>query len=227
MSRLREISLYPESLLKPKLPMNFTPEYGKSLERPIQLNSIPASMIFLNNLVTEEGLHLIYHRIGSIPIEKSMIDHYEIIVSNNKYDDFFIQIYNERSNWIPPSGYLFGTYPEDMNYQLMLRENITALDEEDIITFDEEYIFHIKLSDDLDESLGITVSKSPLERILLFSCGNGSRLKNFPFELIDNLPVDSFDIPINKLREISSSIQPRVSRPNFLLDALSKRKSGE
>jgi len=207
---------------KAKVLMNSTPEYGRCLDNPIQLNSIPGSIIFLNNLVTEEGLHLLYHRYGSIPFMGNSIDHYEVMASNNKYDDFFINVYNENSVWIPPVGYLFEAWPEDMCEQLISRENIFELDEEDIIGFDDKYIFQDHVPDDLEKVLEQNQLLPPLERALLSSFGTNSFLENFPYDLIDILPIKSYISNPAKLEEITSSIIPRGKRPEFLLDALSR-----
>jgi hypothetical protein len=62
--------------------MERTKTYGKSPENPVNLNSIPASIIFRNNLVTEKGYHLVYHRKGSLSgLDYKPIDHYEIMTS--------------------------------------------------------------------------------------------------------------------------------------------------
>ena len=56
--------------------MKIIENYGKSIDNPVLLNSIPASIIFLNNLVTDKGYHIFYHRIGSRHgKDKQIIDH--------------------------------------------------------------------------------------------------------------------------------------------------------
>ena len=204
--------------------MNSTQEYGRSLENPIQLNSIPASMIFLNNLVTKEGLHLVYHRYGSFPFMGNIVDHYEVMASNNKYDDFFINVYNENSVWIPPVGCLFETWPEDMYIQLISHENLSEFDDEDIITFDNKYIFKDDVPDELEKVLEQNQLLPPLERALLSSFGTNSFLENFPYDLIDILPIKTYISNPAKIEEITSSIIPRDKRPEFLLDALPRNK---
>lgn len=84
-----------------------TENYGKCPENPVRLNSIPASRFFLNNLVTQNGDYLIYHRPGSLSVNDELIDHYEIFTTAKQYDDIYISIYNQRNTWVPPAGYLF------------------------------------------------------------------------------------------------------------------------
>ena len=111
--------------------MKIIENYGKSIDNPVLLYSIPASIIFLNNLVTVKGYHIFYHRIGSRHRkDKQIIDHYEIMSTDGQYDDIYINIYNERSTWKPPEGYLFASLPDMMCDQLMRRENLEELDEE-------------------------------------------------------------------------------------------------
>lgn len=65
--------------------------YGKSLENPANFNCVRASIIFLNTLVTTEGYHITYHRPGSLEnSHKVIIDHYETISGDNRYDDIYI-----------------------------------------------------------------------------------------------------------------------------------------
>ena len=98
-------------------------DYGKNPGNPLQLNSIVASRLFLNTLVNAAGYHIVYHRLGSLPCrdDRPVIDHYEIMTSDNHYDDLFINIYNETNSWIPPDGYLF---EDNLDSQLMICQNM-------------------------------------------------------------------------------------------------------
>ena len=131
--------------------MKIADNYGMSIDNPVLLNSIPASVIYLNNLVTDKGYHIFYHRIGSRSRkDHQIIDHYEIMSTDGHYDDIFINIYNERSTWRPPEGYLFDSLPDMMCDQLMKRENLEYLDEEDIISFDDCFVLTDRLPDTVD-----------------------------------------------------------------------------
>jgi hypothetical protein len=84
-----------------------TENYGKCLENPVRMSSIAASRFYLNNLVTQNGEYLIYHRPGSLSVNNELIDHYEIFTTAKQYDDIYISIYNQRNIWVPPTGFLF------------------------------------------------------------------------------------------------------------------------
>ena len=75
-------------------------------ENPIRVDSIRNSLNYLNNLVTEEGYNIIYHRLGSIHEEK-ILDHYQAVDTNGKYHEFYIDPYADEMMKIPPTGFLF------------------------------------------------------------------------------------------------------------------------
>lgn len=189
--------------------------YGKSPENPIQLNSIPASRFYLNNLRTPEDCHLVYHRPGSLMNEdtENPIDHYELMTANNRYDDLYINIYNETNTWIPPEGYLFSEdirlYPAGLNdYEL---EEIN----EKILNIEDQFIVFIKPYDDLDdESEDDSGSPTILELLLCKNYGVNSKVSDFPLSMVKQAidpegdPEDWFSI------KILESIQLREQLPD-------------
>lgn len=75
-------------------------------ENPIRVDSIRNSLNYLNNLVTEGGYNIIYHRLGSIHEEK-ILDHYQAVDTSGKYHEFYIDPYADEMMKIPPTGFLF------------------------------------------------------------------------------------------------------------------------
>lgn len=193
--------------------MNSSHKYGKCLENPVNLNSIPASVIFLNNLVTVQGYHIIYHRLGSVYYNEINIDHYEIMTSENLYDDIYINIYNEISNWTPPEGYLFESFPESMFRQLEDREYPETPGELDIIDFDEKYVFNdpFQIGFDMEDISGSLKSLPPLERVILSSYGTNGWVKNFPHSMIRELLSDHYELTPDKVKEVLLAVSPRAS----------------
>mgnify|MGYP000940299387 CR=1 FL=1 len=190
--------------------------YGKSIDNPVLLNSIPASAIFLNNLVTDKGYHIFYHRIGSRRRkDKQIIDHYEIMSTDGQYDDIYINIYNERSTWRPPEGYLFDNLPDMMCNQLMSRENLEELDEEDIISFDDCFVFTDRLPDaiDFDSMSEFNKLLPPLERLTMDSYGTSKHYENFPFSIVREYLVRIYGLSNEKADKIIAEIPPRISSP--------------
>ena len=194
--------------------MNTSRKYGKCPENPVNLNSIPASVIFLNNLVSvKEGYHIIYHRLGSVYHNEINIDHYEIMSGDNQYDDIYINIYNEISNWTPPKGYLFENFPESMFRQLVDREYPEIPGETDIIDFDGKYVFNDPSPvgfdiEDISESLKLL---PPLERVMLSSYGTNGWVENFPHSMIRELLSDHYELTPDKVKEVLLAVRPRVS----------------
>lgn len=183
-------------------------KYGKHPETPIKLNSITASRVYLNNLVTEKGLHILYHRTGSMLTGEHPVDHYEIMSSDNQYDDLYISIYNDTNEWIPPKGYYFES---GLEYAW---DNLTEYQQSEIneaeIEIDEKYIYLDKFADNLDEELEKVKMMPALEIYLDDSYGTNSWVKNFPYPLIEELMRNQFLYSNDKMKTVLSSIQPRT-----------------
>ena len=75
-------------------------------ENPIRVDGIRNSLKYLNNLVTEDGYNIIYHRLGSIHEEK-ILDHYQCVDTNGRYHELYIDPYADEMMKIPPTGFLF------------------------------------------------------------------------------------------------------------------------
>jgi hypothetical protein len=190
--------------------------YAKCVENPVRLNCIMASRMFLRSMVTREGLHIVFHRLGSVTNKSTPkpVDHYEIMVSDNRYDDVFIEIYSETNQWIPPEGYLF-----DKSLDMMMMEfldfddeNREAFNPEDGI--DEKFIYTREAPVDPDQSMDTLIEGldqlPPLERIIFESFGNVNRyLDDFPFGLIRRYIGDKAPWFEDRQDEVLAGIKPR------------------
>jgi hypothetical protein len=180
--------------------------YQKKIEgNLVKLNSIAASRFYLNNLVTTEGFHIIYHRRGSMSglDGGGPIDHYEIMSSANKYDDIYISIYNETNTWIPPKGYLF---EYDLN---IMKDSLPDYDLEEIgeqeIRVDDNYIFKDK-SFNFDEEIRHVEKLPPLELAMDNSFGTNMFVRDFPNAVIkENINAD-----LHELNLILSTLKLRM-----------------
>jgi hypothetical protein len=83
-------------------------------ENPIRVDSIRNSLKYLNNLVTEDGYNIIYHRLGSINNGK-ILDHYQCVDTNGRYHELYIDSYADEMMKIPPTGFLFQSSFFDYN----------------------------------------------------------------------------------------------------------------
>ena len=187
--------------------MNDLKDYRRNIsENMVRLNSIAASRFFLNNLVTAQGFHIIYHRRGSMSgiDDGGPVDHYEIMSTANEYDDIYISIYNETSTWIPPCGYLF-EYDLDVTRELLSDYDIEEINEQEI-TVDEKYMFKHEYTGDLDEDVRKISELPPLELFMDESKGVTSFTDHFPYELLKELFQD---IPA-KMKEIVAAVKPRT-----------------
>jgi hypothetical protein len=163
-------------------------KYGKCPENPINLNSITASRVFLVNLLTSSGFHILYHRMGSLLSGKFPVDHYEIMSSGNEYDDLYINIYNETNAWIPPDGYLFDSRLEICLFYLSEYE-LSEINETEI-EVNDRYLFQKEWHDDPEALVERANMVPPLEIFLEESFGRTGRVNNFPYPLIDELLHD-------------------------------------
>ena len=183
--------------------------FGKSPDNPIQLNSIVASRLFLNNLVSAIGYHIIYHRRGSFHVQGNgpIIDQYEIMSSDNHYEDFYISIYNETNQWIPPAGYLFEYELVDIDLFLTDYE-LSELNEPEI-NIAERYIFNPVLPDDPNEAMIPNVNLPLLELYMAQSHGVNGFNEDFPYSRIRELIKNHRMFTPDRLEEVISSIKPR------------------
>ena len=179
--------------------------FGKSPDNPIQLNSIVASRLFLNNLVSAVGYHIIYHRRGSFHVQGDgpIIDQYEIMSSDNHYEDFYVNIYNETNQWIPPEGYLFEYELIDINFFLTDYE-LSELGEDEI-NIAEKFI----LKTEWDEEMTPNVDLPLLELYMDESSGVNGFNDEFPYARIKELIMNHRLYTPERLEVVISSIKPR------------------
>jgi len=181
--------------------------YGKSLDNPILLNSIRASLAYLNNLVTDQGLHIIYHRLGSI-LGQNPVDHYEIMTSDNKYDDIFISIYSEKCLFSPPVGYLFAC-------NFILIDNYSDDEEEpEFCDIEPEFVFNDGL-EDLTDILKKADSLPLFEKFIYNSTGTNLKDSGFPYSIVESVVNGNLLYTPEKLKKILDSIKPREKYKNI------------
>ncbi|MEA4981507.1 MAG: hypothetical protein VB066_02205 [Paludibacter sp.] len=159
--------------------------YGLILENPLKMSTVRASMVLLENLVTKEGFHILFHRPETVlsPTLKfedgneRILDVYELISGDGKKYSFFIDIYNDENLWIPPNGFL-------LEFDLLYYED----DGEEIeVKIDPAYVFDC-------EQIGLDIfdyyernKKYEIEKILNGSMGVNYKVKNFPESLIERI----------------------------------------
>lgn len=147
--------------------------YGHTPDNPILVTGVEESFEFLNGLVTDKGYYILYHRKRSLSVGKSKpIDHYEILKGDGTYDDLYISIYAEEDKFIPPEGYKFDYHYDFVHF------------------FDPAYYYHQVFPEEkhiTEAALEIINSWPLLHRYLGKTHGVNYRVKNFPFELLEEL----------------------------------------
>lgn len=181
--------------------------YGKSPDNPVRLNSISASLAYLNNLVTDQGFHIIYHRPRSIVSQKP-IDHYEIMTSDNKYDDIYISIYYEKCNFSPPAGYLF-------ECSFILIDNNSDEEESEFCDIEPEFVFDDGLKE-LADRLEKVKTLPLFEKFIDDSTGTNSKEPGFPYSIVESVVEENVMYTPEKLKKILESIKPREKSKNTL-----------
>jgi hypothetical protein len=89
--------------------------YGLFPENPLKMCGVRASMTLLENIVTKDGFHILFHRPTTVLSpnlkfndgKEKIIDQYEVITGSGKVANLYIDIYSEENHWVPPSGFMF------------------------------------------------------------------------------------------------------------------------
>jgi len=145
-------------------------EYGKTIDFPVKLSGIDNNLMFLENLITVDGYHILFHRDGSMRHNGKVIDRYLILACDGRYEELYFDVYNEENVFIPPSGFLFES-----------EVNFYHLD------VDEKYFGRFDIPDDQNE-LAEYIKKLPfLERYISRSYGTNMKLRPFPDQLIKEM----------------------------------------
>jgi len=148
-------------------------------ENPIRVDSIRNSLNYLNNLVTEEGYNIIYHRLGSIHEEK-ILDHYQAVDTSGKYHEFYIDPYADEMMKIPPTGFLFQSSFFDYH---------DIFDDTEI---DEKYVYNDEVNpENFGDYLDYLENKPFAYRLITDSWGTNFKT-NFPEDVINMMIKENF-----------------------------------
>jgi hypothetical protein len=166
-------------------------------ENPIQVDSIRNSLNYLNNLVTEDGYNIIYHRLGSIR-ESKILDHYQAVDTNGRYHELYIDPYADEMMRVPPTGFLFKN---------------SFFDYHDIFNdteVDEKYVYEDNI--DTEEYVDYLKTKPFAFRMISDSWGTNFQV-NFPEDVIHMMVKDQFinihtDEQLTKLIEELKNNEP-------------------
>ena len=138
-----------------------------SIDSPIVVDSVRNEINFLNNLVTEDGDYILYHRLGSTHQNGKVLDHYEAMDCSGKRYELYIDSYGDKIVAIPPDGFLFDS---DCFSSI---SDFFDVDDDDI---DEAYIY--KRPGDRE--------RRPIDRYIYESYGVNVRV-DFPEYVIDKM----------------------------------------
>jgi hypothetical protein len=155
--------------------------YGLIPANPLRLSSVKASMTLLENLVTSEGFHILFHR--PTPVlsptlkfedgKERILDVYELLTGDGKNFSLFVDIYNDENIWVPPAGFMFEF--DLLNYD----------DDEIEVKIEQKYIFDCELIDlDIFDYYERN-KKFDVEKILSGSWGVNFKVRDFPEGLIE------------------------------------------
>lgn len=141
-------------------------------ENPIRVDGIRNSLKYLNNLVTEDGYNIIYHRLGSIHEEK-ILDHYQCVDTGGRYHEFYIDPYADEMMRIPPTGFLFQSSFFDFDYTEV----------------DDKYVYEDNI--DPEEYMDYLDTKPFAFKMISDSWGTNFRT-NFPEDVINMMVKENF-----------------------------------
>jgi hypothetical protein len=144
--------------------------YGKSIDNPLILQSFDAITPFLNNLITQEGYHIMYNKLIDINTGTIPIYHFQVFSFKGKFDEIFISINNQETKFIPPHGY---------HLELDKLTKFDFTDQSIHLTNNENNNF-------FNSHKGLVFYKiNVLEIIFSTSFGTLKTITNFPKDLID------------------------------------------
>ncbi len=149
---------------------NFISKYGKGIRNPLILPNQNSIKLFLDNMITFEGCHIIYNKLNSIYQEINLIEHYQIFSFDRKKDDVFIAFDEQKKIYTPPYGYLF-KIDKLIENGLIQESSQTPLKE----TID---YYNLKTKSKISNN-------NLLENIFAGSFGTSQPLINFPKDLIE------------------------------------------
>lgn len=155
-------------------------------ENPIRVDGIRNSLKYLNNLVTEDGYNIIYHRLGSIHEEK-ILDHYQCVDTNGRYHEFYIDPYADEMMKIPPTGFLF-------------QSSFFDFDDTEV---DDKYVYEDNI--DPEEYMDYLDTKPFAFKMISDSWGTNFRT-NFPEDVINMMVKENF-ILISKDEHLTKLIK--------------------
>ena len=157
--------------------------YGLVPENALKMSGVRASITLLGNLVTKEGLHILFHRPETVLSpnlkfdngNEKIIDQYEVITGSGKVANLYIDIYNEVNLWIPPTGFMF-------EFDLLYYED----DEDEIeVKIESKYVFDCELINLDIFDFYERNKKFEIEKILTESWGVNFKTNNFPESIIE------------------------------------------
>lgn len=177
-------------------------DYGRCPENPILLRNISDSILFMDSLISTSGNCIIYHRIKASKFgDAKIIDCYEIMSTNNKYDTFYINTYNPINILVPPKGFVFDTLSVLYSKSRRDKKNYSIK---------EEYLMMDYLDLDVEDLNEDEMETSPTLLSSIFSSfGSNLNDKNFPNSLIKKHLENEGILDENQIEKIIGKIIPR------------------
>jgi len=157
--------------------------YGITPENPLLTNGINYTLAILDNLVTNNHQYILYHRYCSFfsSLAGHPIDIYQLCSADGQRFDVFVDIYNEKTEWIPPFGFKF-VDPIIQYYDGWGNLHYTCVDEQHVIDI-KPYIK--KWSKEANGFVFDTENPQEYQRIMTNSFGVDYFEEKFPVSLIE------------------------------------------
>jgi len=165
--------------------------YGISPETPIQSNSVLEALAILDNLITNTGQFILYHRYGSFfsPLLGHPIDVYSLCSGDGECFHIFSDIYNDVTQWVPPVGFKFIS-PFIQYYDVKGKLNYRFTGEKNSIEVRPKR----KRWADNTEIVLDTDDPESYQILLTSSFGVNSHVNNFPKSLIEKYLFEESEI---------------------------------
>ena len=143
-------------------------DFGFSEMNPIKLKDSESVLIILDDIVTENGFHLLYHFLDYIVKGDLIIERYEVFSEEKGAQILYFDVTNDKNSWIAPVGFIF-------SYDWII--------DVDIIYHGQDYYYKDDRNDE-DAMAKFDSIEHPLFDFFLFeNVGVNFKSQNFPHSM--------------------------------------------
>ena len=153
--------------------------YGRIPSNPLLIGGLQTCQVFFECLVTEQNNPFLFHRRGTL-LNTKPVEHFELCSSIGDRFELYIDLHNQSTKWIPPSGFKFASH------KIYYTEENTT---QPFIIISSEHVFQVPIksfyqyseADSFDTPLDVPFNDpTQYDSFLTTSYGTTLRVDGFP-----------------------------------------------